>query len=50
MGFETDFLLADKQKHFPQIDSITLDVHSQIYPKYPKHIFAISQEKFKGRR
>ena len=27
MGYETDFLPADKHKHFLQIDRTTLDVH-----------------------
>ena len=46
MGFEIDFLPADKHKHFLQIDSITLGVHGQAWPKHPKkqlyNIFAIS--------
>ena len=45
------FLPADKHKTFLQIDSITLGVHSQACPEYPKqqvyNIFAISQEKHK---
>ena len=48
MAYEIDFLPADKKK-FLQIDSITLVVHSQAYPKYPKqqvyNVFAISQGK-----
>ena len=35
-GGEVDFLAADKQKKFLQVDSITLGVHSQACPKYPK--------------
>ena len=34
MGYETDFLPADKHKNFLQIDSITLGVHGQVYPKH----------------
>ena len=49
MSYEIDFLTADKHKHFLQIDSISLSVRSQTYPKHPKQqvysIFAISQEK-----
>ena len=52
MGYETDFLPADKHKHFLQIDSITLGVHGQACPKHPKqqlyNIFAISQGNRKG--
>ena len=52
MGYEIDFLPADKHKNFLQIDSITLVVHGQASPKHPKqqlyNIFAISQGKRKG--
>ena len=33
---EIDCLPADKRKEFLQIDSITLGVHRQTFPKYPK--------------
>ena len=36
MGEEVDFLPADKYKRFLQDDSITLGVHNQACPKYPK--------------
>ena len=46
MGDEVDFLPAGKHKSFLQDDTITLDVHSQACPKYPKqqfyNIFAIN--------
>ena len=49
MGDEVDFLLADKDKSFVQVDSITLGVYKKACPKYPKqqvhNIFAISQGK-----
>ena len=52
MGYKIDFLPADKHNIFLQIDSITLRMHGQVYPKQPKQqlydIFAISQEKHKG--
>ena len=52
MGYEIDFLPADKYKNFLQIDSITLGVHGQACPKHPKqqlyNIFAISQGKRNG--
>ena len=51
MGDEFDFLSADKHKRFLQVDSITLGVHSQTCPKYPKQVynaFAISQGKHEG--
>ena len=52
MGYEIDFLPADKHKNVLQIDSITLGVHGQTCPKHPKqqfyNIFAISQRKRKG--
>ena len=52
MGYEIDFLPADKHKNFLQVDSITLGVHSQACPKDPKqqlyNIFAISQGKLEG--
>ena len=35
MEDEIEFLLADKHKGFPQVDSITLGVYSQAYPKCP---------------
>ena len=36
-GGEVDFLSTDKCKNFLQVDSITLGLHSQACPKYPKH-------------
>ena len=52
MGGEVDFSLTDKHNIFLQIGSITLGVHSQACPKYPKqqvyNIFAIYQGKRKG--
>ena len=33
---EIDFLPAEKRKEFLQIDSITLGMHRQAFPKYPK--------------
>ena len=49
MGDEVDFLSADKEESFVQVDSITLSVRSQACPKYPKQeaqrIFATSQAK-----
>ena len=52
MGYEIDFLPADKHKNFLQIDSITLGVHGQACRKHPKqqlyNIFAISQGTRKG--
>ena len=52
MGYEIDFLPADKHKNFLQIDSINLGVPGQVCPKHPKQqlykIFAISQRKHKG--
>ena len=51
-GDEVYFLPADKGESFLQVDSITLGVHSQACPKYPKqqvcNIFAISQRKREG--
>ena len=48
-GNEVDFLPADKQKTFLQVYSITVGVHSQACPKFPKqqvcNIFTISQGK-----
>ena len=48
---EVDFLPTDKCKSFLQVDSITLGLHSQACPKYPKHyvynIFVISKENLK---
>ena len=45
-------LSADKDESFVQVDSITLGVHSQACPKYPKQqvyrIFATSQAKHDG--
>ena len=52
MGYEIDFLSADKHKNFLQIDTITLGVHGQACSKHQKqqlcNIFAISQGKGKG--
>ena len=52
MGYEVDFLPADKPKGFVQDDSIILGLRSQIGPKYKKQpvhkIFAISQGKHEG--
>ena len=52
MGDEVDFLSADKDESFVQVDSITLGVPSQACPKYPKQqayrIFATSQAKRDG--
>ena len=49
MGYEIDFLPADKNKNSLQIDSITLRVHGPASPKNPKqqlyNIFVISQGK-----
>ena len=49
MGYEVDFLPADKHESSPQVDSIILGVRSQKCHKYPKqqvcNIFAISQGK-----
>ena len=46
MEDEADFLPADKHKSFLQVDIITLSVHSEVFPQYPKqqayNIFAIS--------
>ena len=36
MGYDVDFLPADKDESFLQIDSIALVVHSQAYPKHQK--------------
>ena len=51
MGGEVDFLPADKHK-FLQVNSITLSVFNQAWPKYPKqhvyNIFAILQGKYEG--
>ena len=52
MGYEIDFLPADKHKNFLQIDRITLGGHAEACPKHPKQqpciIFTISQEKHEG--
>ena len=52
MGDEVDYLPANKQKGFLQVDSITLSLFSQACPKYPKqlvyNIFVISQGKYEG--
>ena len=52
MGYEIDFLPADKHKNSLQIDRITLGVHDQALPRHPKkqlyNIFAIPQGKRKG--
>ena len=49
MGYEVDFLSADKHESFLQADGITLVLRSQACPKYPRqqfyNIFAISQGK-----
>ena len=50
MGDEVDFLPANKHKSFLQVDSITLGVHSQACPKYPKNKFAISLQYLKKNR
>ena len=46
MEDEVNFLPADKHESFLQVDNITLGVHSQACPKYPKqqvyNIFAIN--------
>ena len=47
MGYETNFLPADKHKNLLQIDSITFGVHGQACPKQLYNIFAISQVKCK---
>ena len=39
---EVSFLPAGQHKSFLQVDSITLGVQSQAYPKYPNNTFAIS--------
>ena len=36
MEDEVDFEPADKHRSFLQVDSITLSVFSQAFPKYPK--------------
>ena len=52
MAYKIDFLPADKDKYFLQIDSITLCVGGQACPKHPKqqlyNIFVISQGKRNG--
>ena len=51
MGGEVDFLSANKHERFLQVDSITLVLSSQAFPKYPKqvyNIFVISQRKREG--
>ena len=52
MGGEVDFLSANKHKRFLQVDSVTLGLHSQACPKYPKqqvyNIFVISHGKREG--
>ena len=35
-GGEVDFLPANKHESFLQVDSITLGLLSQAFPKYPK--------------
>ena len=37
MGNKVEFLPADEHKSFLQVDSITLDVHSQACSNYPKY-------------
>ena len=39
MGYEIDFLPADKSRISLEIDSITLGVHSQACSKYPKQYY-----------
>ena len=36
MRYHVDFMPADKYESFLQSDSVTLDVRSKAYPKYPK--------------
>ena len=48
---EVDLLPANNHESFPQVDSITLGLHSQTCPTYPKqvyNIFVISQGKCEG--
>ena len=50
-AWEIDFLPAIKHESFLQVDSITLDLRSQVCPKYSKqiyNIFVISQGKHEG--
>ena len=35
-GDEVDFLTADKDKSFLQVDGVTFGVHNKTCPKYPK--------------
>ena len=35
-GCKVDFLPTNEHQSFLQVDSITLDLRSQAYPKYPK--------------
>ena len=35
-GDEVDFLPADRDESFLLVDNITLDMRSQVCPKYPK--------------
>ena len=41
MGVEVDLLPANEHKNFRQVDSITLGLHSQTCPKYPKQVYNI---------
>ena len=41
MGDEVDFLPANKQKGFLQVDSINLSLFIQACPKYPKQVYNI---------
>ena len=47
MGYEIDFLSADKHKHFQQIDSITLGMHSQASRSTQNNKFTISLQHHK---
>ena len=47
MGYEIDFLLADKHKKFLQIDSITLGVHGQASQSTQNNNFIISLQYLK---
>ena len=53
MGYEVDFLPADKHKSFLKDDGITCGVYSQACSKYPKqqvyNIFAINMSRMKMR-
>ena len=45
MEDEVDFLPADKQESFLQIDSINFGVHRRTCPKYPKQVQNIFAKK-----